>query len=151
MITEKWDKRFLKLAMMISTWSKDPSTKCGAIITDIQHRIVSTGYNGMAQGIVEDDSMWEDKEIKYQHVIHAEINAMMFAGRELRNCTVYTVPIQPCSHCASMLIQAGTLRIVSLETPEDIKDRWLESFMRAKKMYDQAGLSFQLYRHSDLL
>ena len=30
--TEKWDKRFLEIAHQVATWSKDPSTKVGAII-----------------------------------------------------------------------------------------------------------------------
>lgn len=41
----KWDKRFLELAAFIAEWSKDPSTKCGAVITDGK-QIVSQGFNG---------------------------------------------------------------------------------------------------------
>lgn len=29
---DKWDQRFLELAKVVSTWSKDPSTKTGAVI-----------------------------------------------------------------------------------------------------------------------
>ena len=32
-----WDKKFIKLAEEISTWSKDPSTKHGAVIVDDKH------------------------------------------------------------------------------------------------------------------
>ena len=42
----KWDKRFLELSRHVSNWSKDPSTKVGAIITD-GIKIVSMGFNGL--------------------------------------------------------------------------------------------------------
>jgi len=41
----KWALRFLGLASYISKWSKDPSTKVGAVIAQ-GNRIVSLGYNG---------------------------------------------------------------------------------------------------------
>ena len=43
---EEWDYRFLDMASLISTWSKDPSTKVGAVVVDDDRRIVSLGYNG---------------------------------------------------------------------------------------------------------
>lgn len=32
---KKWADRYMKLAQVISTWSKDPSTKVGAIVVEI--------------------------------------------------------------------------------------------------------------------
>ena len=29
---EKWDRRFMEMAQMVSTWSKDPSSKIGAVV-----------------------------------------------------------------------------------------------------------------------
>jgi len=46
---EKWDNRFLDLCEHVSEWSKDPSTKVGAVITEGIH-IVSIGYNGLPSG-----------------------------------------------------------------------------------------------------
>ena len=39
-----WDLKFLKLAKHISDWSKDPSTKVGAVIVDQDNRIVLKLY-----------------------------------------------------------------------------------------------------------
>ena len=55
-IDTKWDPRMLQVAALVASWSKDPSSKCGAVITDMQHRIVSTGYNGLPQGVPDDDA-----------------------------------------------------------------------------------------------
>ena len=32
MFSDKWHKRFMEVAELVSTWSKDPSTKVGAIV-----------------------------------------------------------------------------------------------------------------------
>ena len=38
---DKWDDRFLKLATVIGNWSKDPSTKVGAVIVNDDNKIIS--------------------------------------------------------------------------------------------------------------
>lgn len=35
----KWDERLLGLAEYVSNWSKDPSTKVGAVIAKISTRV----------------------------------------------------------------------------------------------------------------
>jgi dCMP deaminase len=52
---EKWDRRFLNLAAHISTWSKDPSTKVGAVLVNELQQVVGMGYNGFARGVVDTD------------------------------------------------------------------------------------------------
>lgn len=39
MIT-KWDARFLDLAALVASWSRDPSTQVGAVIADGINRII---------------------------------------------------------------------------------------------------------------
>ena len=46
MFSDKWHKRFMEVAELVSTWSKDPSTKVGAIVVGPDREIRSTGYNG---------------------------------------------------------------------------------------------------------
>lgn len=46
-----WDDRFMHLALLVATWSKDPSTKVGACIVDQRKRIVSVGFNGPLRGL----------------------------------------------------------------------------------------------------
>ena len=104
-----WHKRFLTLAEHIAGWSKDPSTKVGAVIVDQQRRIVSTGYNGFPQGVVDNPQL--PRERKLMRTLHAEANAILFAKRDLSGCTIY-VTHHPCAHCAAMIIQAGIKRVV---------------------------------------
>lgn len=136
----KWDDRFLKLAEEISTWSKDPSTQCGAVIVDQQNRIISTGYNGFPQKINDNPMHLVDRKKKYEKVIHAEMNAILFANRDLTGCTLYVHPLPPCSRCAVIIIQSGITRVVSKKpSPEHIL-RWGDSLDLTYGMFHEANI-----------
>lgn len=131
----KWDQRFLELAKFISGWSKDPSTKVGAVIVDTDGRsIVSTGYNGFAKGVKDSDERLNDRELKYKMVCHGEMNAILFSKRDLTGCTLYTYPFGCCSSCASYVVQTGIKRVVF---PKTTNERWLESINLSKKIFDE--------------
>lgn len=136
-----WDKRFLDMAQLVSTWSKDPSTKVGAVITDWHNRIVSIGYNGFPAGI-KDNERLEQREKKYEMIVHAEMNAILFSNRDLQECTLYTYPFEPCSRCASIIIQSGIARVVSYLNTDK---RWEESFELSRKMFSEAGVEIDYY------
>jgi dCMP deaminase len=120
----KWDQRFLDMACLVGSWSKDPSTKTGAVIVDVQKRVVSVGYNGFPAQVV-DDARLDCRELTYEIIIHAEVNALMFAQRPVIGCTLYTSPFMSCSRCAALLIQAGITRHVA---PRNDAPRWAQSF-----------------------
>jgi len=132
----KWDQRYLDLAKYISTWSKDPSTKCGAVITDKYNRIISTGFNGFPQGIQDDDRL-KDRNTKYEMIVHAEQNSILFAKQDLHSCAIYTWPYQPCSVCAAVIVQAGIQRVIS---PQISAKRWEVSFKLANDMFKEANV-----------
>jgi dCMP deaminase len=132
----KWDQRYLDLAKYISTWSKDPSTKCGSVITDKYNRIISTGFNGFPQGI-QDDARLKDRDTKYEMIVHAEQNSILFAKQDLHGCSIYTWPYQPCSVCAAVIVQAGIQRVVS---PQISAKRWEASFKLANDMFKEANI-----------
>lgn len=48
-----WDKFFIEMAMLISSKSKDPSTKVGCVIVGPDNEVRSTGYNGFPRGVIE--------------------------------------------------------------------------------------------------
>ena len=140
-MSDKWDKRFLSMAALIATWSKDPSTQVGAVIVDKERRVVSLGYNGFPKGI-SDDKRLDKRETKYKMVVHAECNALLFAAKDLAGCTIYTQPFMPCPTCAGMIIQSGITRAVSHETNND---RWSEDFAIARNMFKEAGVDLTEY------
>ena len=42
---DKWDARFLDLAVYVADWSKDPSTKVGAVLVRPDRTIAALGFN----------------------------------------------------------------------------------------------------------
>ena len=140
----KWDIRFLQLAQHISTWSKDPSTQVGAVIVDPKNRIISTGYNGFPRGIDDREELYFDRETKYRRIVHADMNALMFANADVSGCTIYTWPQLPCSRCTGPIIQSGIIRCVSVPMPAANADRWLEDIEVAKAMLNEARVQVSI-------
>lgn len=134
----KWDKRFLKLANEVATWSKDPSTQVGAVITKDKH-VVSLGFNGFPRGMRDDAYLYEDREVKYERVIHAEVNAIFNAYHSVKGCTLY-VNRPPCAHCSLSVIQSGITRVVAeVISSEEFLSRWRASMLKTKAFFEEAG------------
>ena len=133
----KWDYRFLDMARLVASWSKDPSTQVGAVIVDSGRRVVSLGYNGFPVGI-SDDFRLDNRDIKYKMVVHAECNALLFASVSLSKCTMYTYPFMPCPRCAGMIIQAGICRVVSYKTNTV---RWAQEFEISREMFLESDVA----------
>jgi dCMP deaminase len=136
----KWYRRFLALAAMVATWSKDPSTQCGAVIVTPDHRVVSLGYNGFPVGIEDRPEWLADRATRLRMIRHAEANALQFAAQNVRGCHLYVHPMPPCAQCASAIIQAGLARIVTPRPSADQLLRWWEDWALAQEMYRQAGV-----------
>lgn len=141
---QEWDLHFLKHAQLVSEMSKDPSTKVGAVIVTDEKFIVSTGYNGFPAGVADNHRL-DNREVKYDIIIHAELNAILTAasqGKSVRGGTIYTWPLPPCIKCATLLIQSGIKRVVSFYPDEK---RWTESCKNGDMLMIEAGMSSTWY------
>lgn len=139
-----WHNRFLNLAREISTWSKDPSAQIGAVIVNDERRILATGYNGFPRGIMDNDWRYQDREIKYKYVVHAEMNAIYnatFNGISLNNSTLYVWGLPVCSECAKGVIQVGIKKVIMPKL--DYPDRWVESFRKSRELFSEAGVEWE--------
>ena len=132
---DKWDARFIALASLVASWSKDPSTQVGAVVVDQDKRIVSTGFNGFPQGV---NDAPVDREVKLLRTIHAEENALLFARRNVTGMTIY-VTRPPCARCAAKLIQSGIGRVVFPSPPVEFVARWRTEINQAFLMFDECG------------
>jgi len=141
MKSTKWDERFLDLAKLCGSWSKDPSTQVGAVIVDGNNRIVSIGFNGFPQGVEDSEERLIDRETKYDIIVHAEANALMFANKSVEGCTLYTWPFQPCSRCAGLIIQSGINRVVSVIHSDK---RWKKNFEISSNLFKESNILLEL-------
>lgn len=134
----KWPTTFLKEAILTSERSKDSSTKVGAVIVNKKKRIVATGYNGFPRGCADVEL---NREQKLFRTLHAELNAILFAGQELDGCTLYvTAPC--CSGCMAAIIQVGITTVICLKPEKEFEGRWLDSCREAEVMAKEAGLGY---------
>ena len=122
---DKWDKRFIEMARLVSTWAScyRQGRKIGAVIV-LDKRVMTTGYNGAPAGVrtcTERCECLRDKlgiasgtrhEVCY--AVHAEQNAIIQAaklGIRIDGATLYCTH-QPCILCAKMIVNSGIRRVV---------------------------------------
>jgi dCMP deaminase len=139
----KWDRRFLEMADFVSLWSKDPSTKTGAIIVRPDRTVCSIGYNGFPRGMSDAPELYAEREVKYSRVIHCEINAMMAARERIDGYTLYTTGPN-CDRCAVHMIQAGIRRFVFWEPLPEQAVRW--NVERTYSYFREAGVAFDIVK-----
>lgn len=137
----KWRKRFLALAEHVSTWSRDPSTKVGAVIVNDDRQVLSLGFNGFPRGVADKEERYNDRPIKYKLIVHAEANAILNATGPIHRYTLYTTKF-PCSECTKLIIQAGISEIViPYESPNDESVlRWADDRSFSKIMLEEASV-----------
>lgn len=133
----KWAVRFYQMAELVGSWSKDPSTQVGAVITK-GNRIVSVGFNGYPHGI-SDSAETDGREMKLLKTLHAEENAILFAKRDLLDCEIWVTHF-PCPNCAAKIIQTGISQVHCPEQSEDFLSRWGDKIQVSADMFKQAGV-----------
>jgi dCMP deaminase len=145
----------MKLAREISTWSKDPSSKIGAVIVNDDRRILATGYNGFPKGIEDTDERLNDREQKYPRIVHAEMNALMAAlhsGVSVKDATIYVYGLPVCPECTKSIISAGIKRIVISPDPYVYITPWTEKWKNISyEMIQEVGDINVTYANSDRL
>ena len=134
---DKWDHRFLALCETVASWSKDPSTKVGAVIVRPDLTIASAGYNGFPRAVPDDPEVYAQREDKYARVVHAELNAILHAHESVAGYTLYSAPLMPCSSCAGAIIQSGICRVVY---PRQKETRWDSQHAVSRAMFNAAGV-----------
>lgn len=143
----KWDIRFLRRAFENSKWSKDPSTKCGAVLVRPDKSIASDGYNGFPPGVLDSDERLNDRDVKNSIVRHAEQNAITFCRDvDMSDLTLYVWPFQPCTVCMGEIITRKIKKVVSFATdPSNPKhQRWEANFKLARDMASEVGIELVL-------
>lgn len=138
---DKWHLRFLQMAEHVAEWSKDPSTKVGAVIVRPDRTIASVGFNGFARGVLDTAERLSNRELKYPLTVHAEPNAILSAHEPVRGHTLYVSPLSPCSNCAGVIIQSGIGRVVAKCGHVANPSQWSDSFKLALTAFDEAGVS----------
>ena len=134
----KWDHRFFELALNIATWSKDPSTKVGAVIVGRGRTITGIGYNGFPRGVKDYEERYMDKEVKYRMIVHAEANAILNSNGPVVYQAMYTTKF-PCTECAKLIIQSKLEGVICPKLVEN-GSKWALDAAYSRTMLKEAGV-----------
>ena len=136
----KWHRRWLEMAALVASWSKDPSKQIGAVAVR-GNRLLAQGYNGLPRDFPDTPEYLANREIKYKFIIHAEENLIINAaknGVSLQDSDVYVFGLAPCSGCSGKLITAGVRKIFFLDLFND--PHWAEAQARSEIICNHAGV-----------
>lgn len=147
---KKWDLRFLKMATMVASWSKDQSTKVGCVITK-KKKLRSVGYNGIPTGLNDDVPDRNERPKKYMWYSHAEFNALVnYPNKRVKGCTLYVTHF-PCTTCARFIVESKIKRLVYITTKdESFLNRWKEEHDNSLEMFTEAGIIIESYSEEEL-
>ena len=140
---------YIKSALKLSEYSKDPNTKVGALIVQNEEKIIGSGINEMPNS--SDNYTWNRdgklSETKYGYIIHAEANAIFDASAidpenvdnpELENCDLF-VTLFPCNECAKLISKT---KIKNVYYYSD-KYHDTESCKCSRKIFDECGIHYE--------
>ena len=137
----------MELAFLVASWSKDPSTKTGAVVVGPDKEIRATGYNGPVRGVDDDVPERFERPTKYEFFEHAERNALYNAcltGVSLKGCVMYATHA-PCTDCARAIIQAGIKTVITNKVIIDEntpKNTWRDKLVYSEQMFKEAGVEY---------
>lgn len=99
------------IAIVVARRSTCDRLRVGAVVAQ-DNQIVSTGYNGAPRGMPHCDHKPGDGSC--ERVVHAEVNALLRAGRDAKGSTLY-VTHYPCVRCWPVVVNAGVRAVVYQE------------------------------------
>ena len=138
-----WNVRFLNLALEVASWSKDSSSKVGAVIVTPDKNPVSFGFNGMPPGIDDNVAERHDRPEKYFWMEHAERNAIYQADRHLLKGSFIFATHMPCADCARAIIKSkvsGLVYIAEHGIDSPVCQRNHDNYRASQEMLAESGI-----------
>jgi len=144
-----WPQRWMDMAMHVSKWSKDSSSKVGVVIVGNNNRLLSIGYNGLPRGCNDRVATNPERHEsgnpeKYMWYEHAERNAIYNAAAEgiaLRGSTMFA-PNAACCDCARAVVQSGISRFIYYnDGPFFERQDWVDRLNTALVIFSESGVA----------
>jgi len=152
MTTGKWHDRFIALAWHVAQWSKDPSTKVGAVLVGRDRRDIALGYNGFPPGIDDRPDRLADREVRLRLMQHAERNVLDNARFDVRGGVLYTT-FFVCSECAKSIVSRKISCIVC--PPAADREPWVSDARWSQQLLLEAKVLILRYdpegRHHEVI
>jgi dCMP deaminase len=128
-----WHQTWMDVAFVVARRATCNRRSVGAVLVSPRNFIIGTGYNGSPQGLPHcTDVGCLMQEVNgrpsCRRTIHAEINAVLNAGRSgspTEGSTIFTTTM-PCLACSMFLVQAGIVRVVAADDYPDSGEHVLQ-------------------------
>lgn len=127
-----WHEWAMGIAEAVAARADCTRGRVGAVILDADHRVIGTGYPGVAPatrgclegacprgtytyeqvpGHIMGNHDFDTAGPNYCIATHSEVNAMLQAGSRLNGATIY-VTTRPCTGCMKMIRNSGISTVV---------------------------------------
>lgn len=133
------------------TYSRDKSTKIGALILGPEGEPLSWGYNGFPRGVNDNEETRYERPLKYLWTEHAERNAIYNAarsGHKLLGASMFITGLCPCPDCSRAVIQSGIrkvyLELAAFDVTNPRAEAWLKDWPVSKQMLTEAGIEIRV-------
>lgn len=141
------DAKYMGLAWVIASFSKDPNTQVGALIIDPKkNKPLGWGYNG-PPSVVSDDKMDWSRPNKYDWVIHAEENAISHSNIDITGTHLY-VTHMPCKRCILRIGKCGIKKVIYTNFVKDPKSSVNQNNTdcdRIEEIAQECGIELELF------
>lgn len=109
-----WNSYFMNIANIIKTRSPDPSKQVGCVlVSGNDHRIISTGYNGLSANVSEYIFNWGDRDTIHKVIIHAEANCLLYCENRFPSYEhlILYCTLSPCIECLKLIRACGIRKV----------------------------------------
>ena len=132
---------------LVKSRASCPRRQTGAILVDSKYRLISTGYNGPPTGLPNctevpcPGAADVTGDTRFCIALHAEHNAIYFAGDRREQAYTMYCTTQPCMKCSLEILQTPIKRVLYLEEYPD---------KQAKHLLEQGGVLATMYLYLDV-
>lgn len=145
LFSPRWVNFFLNLADLTATQSKDPSTKCGAVLVNDNKQVIGLGFNGFPSRIRDTKEWLEDRETKYSLITHAEVNCILNATQSARNTHLF-ITGPSCPECTKFIIAAGVVTVHWRDSNQpEFLERWKDKLEVSNEIFKKAYIIPNVY------
>ena len=110
-VRPSWNDVFMAIAHTLSKRGTCPRLQVGSVLIDKQHHIIATGYNGAPRSSTHcSDGGCDLVGDRCVRTVHAEVNALIQAGRHAENSTLYSTYF-PCDRCWPIIANAQVKKV----------------------------------------
>jgi deoxycytidylate deaminase len=132
------DEKYMGLAWMHASFSKDPFTQVGAQIVGQYNQPLGSGYNGPPRLVHDDEISWDrstdEKEVtRYDIIVHAEVNAIDHSCGDLTESTLYVTAL-PCPSCMLEIVRKEMGKVIYFDFQGDADSSLRNALWREKSL-----------------